>query len=490
MYTQQFFKITLAVLVLLFVSGCSLTPQQDTPQLLVKIRDTERFTYSEIPSTEPPAASAWWRTIGGGELDELVTQLLTSSSTLQEARLQAQQATEGTRIARGQRLPSVSAVGDVSRNRGQQLNSNYTWSKTYTAAMQLDFDTDILGGLRAAEDSAALSAIASMLNVQALEQIEIATLASNWVSAATLKRRLELAKRTAESFKSTYELTNERYEAGSSSVTASDVQITLQNLEAARVDIPQLESDLDRQLLIIDEQLSRLPGDSKRRFSGRFSLAAPPEALVGRPASLLANRPDVAAAELLYRAALKDVGAARAALYPGLSLAASLTFQDDSSADLFDWDRHIASLASSLTAPLFQGGRLRSQVRLEKKRAQELASAFARAALAAMMDVEHALVELKGLDAQRLLLASSVQTAELSNQLTQARYRQGLTSILSVLETQRSLDAAQQNVILTEQAIADARINLFLSLGGDWTAADNAMAPSNTSKEDEIHETK
>jgi multidrug efflux system outer membrane protein len=198
---------------------------------------------------------------------------------------------------------------------------------------------------------------------------------------------------------------------------------------------------------------------------------------LGAPAELLARRPDVAVAELRYLAALEDVGAARARLYPALSLSASLTFQADSPGELFDWDRHIASLANSLTAPIFQGGRLRSQVRLEQAQAEELSSAFARTALAAIVDVEVALAELAGLQEQQRRLQAALATSKLSNELAQGRYQQGLISILAVLETQRGLSAAQQNLILTEQAIANARIDLFLSLGGDWSLDGSAAEP-------------
>ena len=243
----------------------------------------------------------------------------------------------------------------------------------------------------------------------------------------------------------------------------------MQNLDTALVEIPQIETDLAKQFLIIDEQLARSPGETQSSYKGsaipysHFSISP------GRPASLLARRPDVAAAELRYLAALEDIGAARANLYPTMALSASLTFQGDTPDEVFDWDRYISSLASSLTAPVFQGGRIRAQIQVEEARADELANAFARTMLAAVIDVELALSDLPGLETQRDQLNEALKTARLSNELAQGRYQQGLTSLLSVLETQRSLNVAEQNLILTEQAILNARIDLFLSLGGDWS---------------------
>lgn len=463
-------RLLFSLLLSLAAGGCALTPQAETPALIDEIRSRDRYHLSQSEVASAPPVQGWWRSIGGAELDEWVAVLQRDSLLLQEARLQARQAAEGVRIARGQRLPSLAVVSETSSNRTRGLGGDYAWSESYSAGVRLDLSADVWGGLRATERSSMLNALASELAVDASEQREIALLARNWVQAATLQRRLALARRTVDSFRSTYSLTDQRYRAGSASVTAGDVQIALQNLETAMVDLPQLETDLAQQLLVIDEQLARLPGETQKSFTGTMQLHDTVDAPVGRPAAILSRRPDVAIAELRYLAALEDVGAARTLLYPALSLSASLSFQADTPGEVFDWDRHIASLANALTAPIFQGGRLRSQVRLEEARAEELASAFARTALAAVMDVELALAELAGLQEQKRRLQAALETAQRSNVLAQGRYRQGLISILAVLETQRSLNAAEQNLILTDQAIANAGIDLYFSLGGDGSS--------------------
>jgi len=176
----------------------------------------------------------------------------------------------------------------------------------------------------------------------------------------------------------------------------------------------------------------------------------------------------VAAAELSYRAALEDVGSARASLLPGLSLSSSLSFQSNDASDLFDFDDYIANLAGSLSQPIFQGGRLRSQVRLEESQARELATAYARVALSALSEVENALARQAGSLREREQLNDALNSARDANALAQNRYRQGLLPLLSVLETQRALTNAQQNILLAEQRLVDARIDLYLSLGGVW----------------------
>ncbi|MEO1786682.1 MAG: efflux transporter outer membrane subunit [Pseudomonadota bacterium] len=474
------YGVVTGVLVTATTAGCSLTPMPETPSLVTDIQTQGSYTHAPAVSSMRAEPNDWWKGVGGDELHGLVETLIEDSLTLQEARLQAIQAFEGTRLARSQRLPGVSVFGEVSAARTQTFGGDFSWSESYTTGVLADFNTDVFGGLRASQRAAELNARASALSVRAAEQREIALLARNWVSAVTLKRRLDLAERTAASFRATFELTDQRYGAGSASVSASDVQIAQQNLETALVDIPQIETDLASQFLLIDEQLARLPGESEANFVSAVLSVDDIARPIGTPAELLAQRPDVAAAELRYLAALEDVGAARSTLYPALSLSASLTFQADTPGEVFDWERHIASLANALTAPLFQGGALRSQVRLEQAQAEELATAFARTALAAVIDVELALVNLSGLQIQREGFLNALETAKLSNELSQGRYQQGLTSILAVLETQRSLNAAEQNLILTEQALANAQIDLFLSLGGDWSGEDGPAADLET----------
>lgn len=462
-------KTSTIALIFSTMSGCALVPAADPPEIIQEIRNVGQYQGAETATNNTTTEYRyWWRSIGGNELDQYVSRLMLNSISLKESRLRAQQANQAARVAFGQRLPSVNLITDISSSRRQDPTGEYATSQNYAAALNVDFNTDIFGGLRSFERAAKLNVIASELSVIANEQREISVMVKNWISAATLQRRLQLAMKIADSYQATYQLTKKRYEAGSNNVSATDVQIALQNFETAMIDIPTLETDLTQQLLSIDEQLSYLPGTVHQTFVGNFSAVADDSIPLGIPATLLRARPDVAIAELNYLAALQDVGAARASLYPSLSLSASLTFQADSPSDVFDWDRHVASLANSLLAPIFQGGRLRAQLKFEEAKAEELAHSFGKAALAAVTDVEVTLAEIKGLQAQLVRLKTAGDTAKLANELVQGRYNQGLSSILTVLETQRSYNATQQNILLTEQAIANARVDLFYSLGGNW----------------------
>lgn len=456
----------------LLVSACSLVPEPDTPATIDAI--------SAVPgySTDPRVGGSvsadqllWWRRIGGSELAGWVSRLKQHNFELAEARERVEQANEFARQARSGRLPKVSGDSGASRNRTSDLFGNFDWGDQYSAGLAASLDTDIFGGLRAAERAAILSAEAARLNYIATEQRSIEALARSWVAAATLERRLALARENAESFRVTYNLTDERHRAGSPNTTASDVLIARQNLDAALAEIPAIETQISTQLLAIDQQLAHPPGTTARTFKGKMTVSPGMTVPVGFPAALLTARPDVAAAELSYRSALQDIGTARADLLPRLSLNSSLSFQNQDVSDLFDLDRYIANLAASLTQPVFQGGLLQSRLRVEESRARELSTAYARIALKAFSEVETALVRQSGTLRELEQLQKTLRSAEDSNRIVQDRYRQGLQPLLAVLETQRGLTSAKQNIISAEQSLQEARIALHLSLGGRWFGA-------------------
>lgn len=450
-------------------AGCALTPEPAPRDLVGEIRDQGEFAFIDRALTSQGAHQrAWWADIAGPGLARGVDRLRTNNFDLIEARERVVQAELRAAQARGARLPS--AGGDVGANygRGPVAPSGFEWDDSYSLGVTASFDTDLFGALRARWRSAQLNARATRLNYQATEHQLITALTQAFVNAATLQRRLDLAVEIADSYETTYRLTDQRYDTGSRNTSASDVQIARQNLEAALADIPDLETQLAAQLIQIDILLGQTPGEAAASFDAQLDLDREIVAPGGLPADLLAERPDVAAAGLSYEAALEDIGAARADLFPGLSLTAALSFQGEEPGDVVEFDELLASLAASLTQPIFQGGRLRQEVRVQESEALALSSAYARAALTALSEVETALVQQSGLIRQLEQLDAALRSAQISNQIAQDRYRQGLISLLSVLETQRSLNAARLNIILTEQGLILARIDLHQSLGGQW----------------------
>ena len=463
--------------------GC-LTPSLRQPEIVSDLALMENFVQSESLDFDGDADSSrveWWKRFEQSELNAWVDELLSENYDLAVAmeRIEQARAIRNQSIAR--LLPSLSASAGVQRD--QTPNSSFddfNYSTLYTGGATVGWDTDLFGQLRNSERSAYYSAQSAALNYRSLEQLYIAELVRAWIAVQTIGRRIELNNIIVESFSATANVSEQRYRAGSSGTSATDVQITKANLLSAQANLPELESASIAQYHALDILLGRLPGTTRAGGVSSMELPNFDPVPVGTPATLLADRPDVAAAELSYRAALSDVGAARAQLFPGLSLTARLSFQETDSSDLFDWDRHIGSLIGSLTAPIFQGGALRAQLDQAWSVARQVSYEYASVALNAVVDVENALTAERNLDRQVLLLRDNVEAAELANQIANDRYRDGLVPLLTVLETQRNLNSSLQNLILTEQSRWNARVNLYLALGGDWVLAEDRQDSSSS----------
>ncbi len=466
-------RLAMALCATCFGAGaCSLAPVYQAPAMVETLANATAYA-ADVALIAPYPALAdapWWETIGGRELSALVNELAVNNLDLAAARQRIDQARALTRQATAARLPNAALSLDGGAARTQNFRGETQWDEVYALGLSSSWNVDVFGGLRGAEIAARLRAEVSTLSEHALNQLLIAELTRSYVNAWALTQQSAIAEQSAASFAETVAITEARYEAGSAQISALDVQIARQNRASAAAAIPELRALLGVQEQAIDVLLARRLGATELALSPAPNAADLRPLDPGTPADVLRRRPDVAAAELNYRAALADVGAARAQRLPSLTLTGSMSRQTNDASDLFDADAMIANLTAGILAPLFQGGRLKAQVEAAEAAAQELASTYALTALSAVADVEGALLFERAYEEQRALRQVSLEAAERSNQIARERYASGQVSILTVLETQRALNTARQDLILAEQARLEARIDLYLALGGDWRA--------------------
>jgi multidrug efflux system outer membrane protein len=188
---------------------------------------------------------------------------------------------------------------------------------------------------------------------------------------------------------------------------------------------------------------------------------------LGLPAQLLDRRPDLKQAEMQLAAATYGVGAALANLYPDLSLTASVGESGDRTADL-DLENFVFNIVANLTGPLFSGGQRRADVDAARARAEQAAAAYAGEVLEALREVEGALVAGEASSRNFEFTSERVAEARAADTLAKERYQRGVGSLLTVLETERRLRLAEQAKITATSDLWNARIDLFLALGGDW----------------------
>ncbi len=189
---------------------------------------------------------------------------------------------------------------------------------------------------------------------------------------------------------------------------------------------------------------------------------------LGIPAALLDRRPDLMASELKLRASSERIGASIAEMYPDFTLTGSGGYRSDSFRDLFDIENQVYSFIMSAAAPIYKGGRLKAQVAAAKARTEQAAANYSGLVLKALQEVEDSLVSQKQLDESAHYQKERLLQAQRGEKLANKRYSQGLEILIVVLDTERRRRLAEDQYILTKSLLYNARINLFLALGGDW----------------------
>lgn len=460
---QKNFLITLVILTP-FIAGCALGPlyqRPDTSAQAIK-------SYINAPKSDGDQSMArWWERLNDPVVDQLVQTALLNNLTLNSARERVIQANEKVIIAQGAYFPSVSANLGGARSKSQ-IGSVSSYSTSYEAGLSTSWQLDLFGQNRKATWAAKADFQAAEAEREALAQTLVANIVRQRVAIATLARRVQLAKDIASSRDDTVQIVERRYRNGVDSTGALDIRLARTNFSSAQAQIPSLESNLTDALYGLDILLGRAPGVTQLKAIDFVALPPQEKIILDPPVALLDRRPDLRASELRLKAANENVGIAMADLYPNITFGGSLGFQDNSIGNLFRADQLAWSLLGTVTNRLFEGGKLRANIRLSESQARELASDYTQDVLEAVRDVESALQRGKKLNEQVDLLGINVEEARQAEATAQDRYRRGITNLLELLETQRHRQTAEQNLLLAQQSAWNARIDLYLSLGGDW----------------------
>ncbi|WP_434575519.1 efflux transporter outer membrane subunit [Pseudomonas sp. Z3-6] len=456
----------LAVLVVL--GGCvNLAPRYERPEAPVS---EQWLPSASTPKGEVAADIQWQRFFTDNRLARLQNLALSNNRDLRLAALNVEKAQAQYRIQRAESLPSIDASvsGTHSRTPGALSNTgSATTTHEYSAQLGLSsYEVDLFGRLQNLQDEA-LEDYLALAETQRSTQISlVAEVATAWLTLAADNERLRLAQETLRSQQETYELTRRSHAlGGSSGLSVAQAQTTV---ESARVDAAQYESQILQdhnalRLLVgseIPEQL--LPGST---LESAAALVQVPAEL---PSSLLQRRPDVLAAEHTLKSANIDIGAARAAFFPSISLTASAGSSSSALSSLFKSGSGAWSFAPSVSLPIFDGGSNRATLDAAKTEREIQVQTYQQTLQSAFKEVADALAVRSTLDrrieAQQALTDATRKSFELSDAL----YRGGSQSYLDALDAQRSLYSAQQDLItlrLTEQS---NRVTLYKVMGGGW----------------------
>ena len=460
-------KRTGFLLALLIVTGCATGPLQ--PQVAVPMPD--QWHASSEPAV-PADVPSWDALFDDPTLAALIDEGLESNRNLHAAAARLDRAAAQARIVGADLYPQAAIALDAGRRRQNFIGlpipgaGDSVLSNTSTglgAGLNVSWEADVWGRLRAARDGARSDAAASAFDYEAARLSLSAQIAKTWIAAIEARQQLELAERTQQTRVNTQDRIDRRYQAGL--IPAVELRLARTNAAIAGSAVERRRRHYDSVLRQLELLLGRYPAAEIETAATLPEVAATVPA--GIPAQVLARRPDLRSAEARAAAAGYRVRQAHASLYPQFRLTGSTGTSTDELKNLLDGDYSVWSFLFNVVQPIFQGGRLRAGVSLAEATEDEVLAVFAQRALEAFAEVESALFAQKVLERQESALATAVESARAAAATSEERYVAGLGDYLLVLESERQSFEAESQLLDTRRQRLTALVDLYLALGGD-----------------------
>ncbi|MBA4010423.1 MAG: RND transporter [Phenylobacterium sp.] len=449
-------------------TACTLGPDYERP-----ISPTPAAYRFSPPATAAPSPalseSAWWQGFGDDVLDQMVREALSGSHDLRIAAARVEEADAVLMGTRSQGLPQIGYGASATRERtapqGGVLPSDGGQTRSiFGAALQASWEIDLWGRIRRETEAARANLLASEQARRGVELTLIASVIRSYVTLLDLDSQLEIAKATITSRKRSVGLYRARLNGGF--ISEFEMAQILADYEAAVAAEPELRALVAQQEDALSVLLGRNPGPIER---GRtlYGLTTP-KVPAGLPAELLTRRPDILEAEQQLIASNALIGATRARYFPRISLTGAAGFASAELGDLFAGSARTWSFAGGVSGPIYTGGGLTAATgQAQAQQAQALA-AYQRTIQHAFQDVDDALIALQTSGETVAPLERRVVTLERALTLARARYDNGYSDSLDVLDIERSLFSAQLTLAAAHGDRFRALVDLYSALGGDW----------------------
>ncbi|NWC91198.1 MULTISPECIES: efflux transporter outer membrane subunit [unclassified Pseudomonas] len=415
----------------------------------------------------------WWTRFASPQLNQLIEQAQVGSHDLAAAIARVRQARADTVIAGGSQLPELQGTGNANRqqlmhgNGYRQLDADSSNKAVdyFDVGLSASYEIDFWGGKRASRDSAGFSLQASEFDRATVELTLLSGVANSYAQWLSLQEQSRIAELNLANAQNVLQLVQTRYNAGS----ATALELAQQNglVAAQQRQLPTVRQQAREAQISLAALLGR-PVQALPSSHESFDQLQWPQIDAGLPSELLARRPDIARAEAQLAAAQANVTVARAAMLPKITLSASLGSGANQADDLLRSPFY--NLTAGLVAPIFNNGRLGAERDKATARQEELLHTYRGAIINGFADVEKALNSIRGLDDQRQWQSEELNQAQTAFTIAQARYQAGAEDLLTVLETQRTLYAAQDQNVQLRLSRMQASIALYKAIGGGWQA--------------------
>ena len=464
---SQFFTCTFCA-VGLFLAGCTVGPNYKRPNTDAPA-SYWGLTAEEAASaaTQSLGEQKWWEVFQDEQLQKLIRTALQQNYDVRIAATRVLEAQAQVGLARANQLPTVNVNGTGTGQRNPAVGPipAYTFNFGKVTA-NAAWDVDFWGKYRRGTEAARASLLSTDWARQEVNATLVANVAAAYFQLRELDLELDISQKALASRKESLELTKTLEEHGINSIL--DVRQAEQLVYTAAAEIADLNRRIGQQEDFLSILLGNNPGPIAPRGNGLIDQPHAPTVPAGLPSALLERRPDIRQAEESLIAANARIGVARAAYFPDISLTAQPGFLSSSLTSLFSGSAGLWTFAGAITQPIFEGGAIRSNVRLAEAQRQEAVLTYQQTIQGAFRDVSDALIayqQNQEFRAQQELLARAAQDAA---RLSGQRYQAGTTNYLEVLTN-------ETNYLTADLGLAQARLNellalvqIYKALGGGW----------------------
>ena len=486
----------LVVVSLLGINACSFAPKMQSPEPVTAM--PEDFVHADDALAEEAYAPAsWWVAFDDPVLNRVIDSTLHSNLDLVEAVARVAEIRAQYRIERSALFPSLQASASGSFN-DQPANSGFGAQfaalggsegeggedvpqqpagpdrisfENYSADATLSYELDFWGRIRNSSRAALSEYFASEADLQAAYLAVVNQAVLTYFEVVDLRRRIAFSVETIDILTERVSRTQERYDRGL--VSSFELYATLQDYRNTQANLPVLERQLvdaeGRLAVVMGKYAGHIDAVLGDTLAPRLDTSAIP---AGIPAELLSQRPDVRAAAERLEAARYRIGARKAERYPTIAPAGTIGLQSSNFDKLFDLNQWYVNLAANITAPLFQGGRLKANVDAAEARYIQLAAGYTRAVITAFQEAESALAGMEEERQRFAFLSGQREEAQAAVDLQASRFDSGVGEYLDYLDALRTYYNVETNLSAAARDLALARLGVHRALGGEWIEAE------------------
>lgn len=449
--------ITVFVLCFL-VTACASLSQESYVRPAIKTPAT--WTGKTVQNGKWPAGD-WWKRFKSPELDQLISVAQSNNYDLKAAAARVAQARANTRIARAGLFPTVSGSAAAARLKSGDSSS----VSRYDIGPQLGYEIDIWGKNRFTLDAAKADLLSTTYGGDVVRLSLTADVAASYFQLLSLNDRLRVARENLANARSLLELVQIQHRVGK--VSGLELERQLTEVSSTEAAIPPLMQQIQVTRDALAVLLGASPDEIKIQADSLRTLPLPP-VNAGVPSDLLERRPDISKAEMDLVSQSANISAARAALFPSISLTGQGGFTSTALSSLFNPGSIFYSVGANLLGRIFDGGRLSAQVDVAKARKEELIAVYQQSIISAFRDVEDALSGIQYFSEQETALKTTAEHAREAYRIAEMAYRLGSTDFTTVLDAQRTLLSAEAAIdpVLLNRFVA--LVGLYRALGGGW----------------------